>query len=84
MNAGKYLQEECKKGGVRLFSVAPSDRTRGNGHRLKHRRFPLNIRKHSFTVRVTELWHRWPTEVVESPSLETCKSHLGMVLGTQL
>lgn len=35
-----------------------SDRARGNGHNLKHRRVPLKIRKHFFTVRVTEQWHR--------------------------
>jgi len=60
--------------------VVPSDGTRGNEHKLKHRRFPPNIRKCFFTVRVTELWHRLPREIVESLSLEIFKSHLYMVL----
>jgi len=63
--------------------VVPRDRTRGNGHRLKHGRFPLNIRKHFVTVRVTEHWHRLPGEAVASPPLEIFTSHLDMVLGNQ-
>ncbi|KFV93350.1 hypothetical protein N327_05099, partial [Fulmarus glacialis] len=51
------------------------------GHKLKHRRFCLNIRKHFFIVGVTKHWHRLPREVVESPSLEIFKSHLDMFLG---
>ena len=46
----------------------------GNGHRLKHGRLPLNIRKHFFPVRVTKWWHRLPKEAVELSSLEAFKS----------
>ena len=28
--------------------MVPSDRMRSNGHKMKHRRFPPNIRKHCF------------------------------------
>ena len=79
-----HLQRGGEEDGARLFPGVPSDRTRGNGHKLTHRRFPLNIRKHSVTVRVAEHWHRLPREVVESPSLEVLRSRLDMVLGNRL
>ncbi|KFV79731.1 hypothetical protein N308_03885, partial [Struthio camelus australis] len=55
-----------------------------SGHKLKHRKFCLNMRKDFFTVRVTEHWKRLPGEVVESPSLEIFKRHLDTILGSVL
>lgn len=62
----------------------PNDRNRGNRHKVKHRRFPLNNRKHFFTVRMTKHQHKLPREAVNSPSLETFKNYLDMVLGNWL
>jgi len=63
LNACKYLKGGCQEDGV-VFSVVPSARARGNEHKLKHRKFQLNIRKIFFTLRVMERWNRLPREVV--------------------
>ena len=65
---------------AKLFSVVPSDRTRGNGHKRKQRKLQLNTRKNFFPLRVTEPWHRLPRGLVESPSLEIFKTRLDTVL----
>lgn len=52
----KNQKGKCKEDRASLFSGVPSD----NGHKLKHRKLPLNIKKHFSTLRITEHWHRLP------------------------
>ncbi|KAK4826022.1 hypothetical protein QYF61_003843 [Mycteria americana] len=66
----QYLRGAHRKDGEGLFIRECSDRTRGNGFKLKEGRFRVDTRKKLFTVRVVRQWNRFPREVVDAPSLE--------------
>jgi len=71
-----YLKGAYRKDGEGLFTRMCSDRTKGNGSKLKEGRFRLDTRKKFFTMRVVKHWNRLPREAVDAPSLEVFKTRL--------
>jgi len=75
-SAFQYLKGAYKKAGEGLFTGACSDRSRGNGFKLKEDGFRLDMRKKFSTMRVVRHWNRFPREAVDAPSLAVFKARL--------
>ena len=67
--ASQYLKGAYKQEGEQLMTRVDSDRTRGNGFKLRQGRFRLEIRRKFFTQREVIHWNRLPKEAVDVPSL---------------
>ena len=80
--AFQYLKGAHKQEGEWLFTRVDSDRTMGNGFKLRQGRFRLDIRKKFFTQRVVTHWNKLPKEAVDAPSLDAFKTRLAVALGS--
>ncbi|KAK4832266.1 hypothetical protein QYF61_021665 [Mycteria americana] len=76
----KFLKGGSRGGGADLLSLVTSNRTRGNGMKLRQGKFRLDFRKRFFTEEVIGYWNRLSREVVMAPSLSEFKEHLDDVL----
>ncbi|KAJ7403953.1 hypothetical protein BTVI_74241 [Pitangus sulphuratus] len=62
--AFQYLKKAYKKEGEQLFAQEDSDKTRGNGFKLKEERFRLAVRRKFYTQRVVGPCNKLLREVV--------------------
>lgn len=77
------LKRKCKNDIAKLFPVVPMT---GYGHKPKHRKILLNIRKPFSPLRVNDHRNRFPREVVESQDLKRSSQSVwtSLVLGKWL
>ncbi len=52
------------------------ERVRGHSKKLYKRKFKKNIRKHSFGMRIVNVWNSLPESIVSSPSLNIFEHRL--------
>jgi len=80
--AFQHLKGAYKQEGVHLFTGVDSERTMGDGFKLRQERFRLDIRMKFLPQRVVMHWNRLPRKVVDAPSPEACRPRRDVALGS--
>ena len=66
----------------KYFTIDQLNYTRGNGHKIKGKRFQSHEAKHFFFNRVVNVWNKLPSSVVNCDTVLTFKSHLDKFLAS--
>ena len=72
---GKYSTNEG------LLKINRNSRTRGHHLKLEKQRFRLQIRRHSFPIRVVNPWNSLPKHIVLAPTVNTFKNRMDRYWG---
>ena len=78
----QYLKGAYKQEREQRFTWVDSDRTKGNGFKLRQGRYRLDTRRKFSTHRVMMHRNRLPREAVDVSSLEAFKTRLDVALGS--
>ena len=79
--AFQYLKEDYKKERNQLFTRVDSDRTKGNGFKLKKEDLDW-MSGGSSSGRVLSRWNRLPSEAMDALFLEVSRTRLDWALGS--
>ena len=77
IEAFKILNTDCGyDNSLPPFLPTRTSHTRGHKYKLYHRSSNLNIRKYSFSLRITKMWNDLPDSVVSAQSVKSFERRL--------
>ena len=53
-----------------MFELSTTSNTRGHSKKIKKKTSRLNVRKHTFTIRIVEIWNSLPESVIQAKTVK--------------
>ena len=70
---GKYDDQASLQSKSKMSSLPSDYKTRGNSRKLEVRRCRYDLRKHSFSNHITNMWNNLPDSVVMASAVTICQ-----------